>query len=146
VASSQPLVDPRGFHADCWQIATILGGRVEDRPSALGGLASFYARVFVLPGGAVTALVNKVHPWVGFCQPMEPGDCSQEFADPGPVVASFTALGRYRVLTRAELEQPVSEPMCTELRHGEMVQLKYWAKLAVCGRLRVGDVVFNIWD
>ena len=58
----------------------------------------------------------------------------------------FESLGRYRLLTRAELNQPVTELMCVELGHAERDQLKYWSKLAAEGNLRVGEVVFNFWD
>ncbi len=140
------LIDPVAFHADCWQVATALGGRVEDRRSASSALASFHARELVLPGGNVTALVNKVHPWVGFCRSTGLEEWPREFTDHGPVAASFAGLGRYRVLTQGELDQPVGEPMCAELSHGELVQFKYWSKSAGRGGLRVGEVVFNIWD
>jgi hypothetical protein len=68
------------------------------------------------------------------------------FVDPEPVAASFAALGPYRVLSQAELDQPVTQAMCAELGHAEMHQLKYWSKLDGRGRLRLGEVVFNFWD
>jgi len=94
----------------------------------------------------VTALLNRIHPWIGFCRPLEPGDCWMEFVDPGPIAASFAALDRYRVLSRDELDQPVSESMCAELGHSELQQLKYWSKFPGPGKLRVGEMVFNFWD
>jgi hypothetical protein len=139
--------DPRSFRADCWRVVTPLQGRAEDRPQVLNArFTNFVTQVLVLPEVEATALLNKVHPWVGFCRPLEPGDCWLEFLDPGPVAAAFAALGRYRVLSRAELDQPVSASMCAELGHAEMHQLKYWGKLAGRGSLRVGEVVFNFWD
>jgi hypothetical protein len=107
---------------------------------------SFITQVLVLPDGEVTALLNKIHAWIGFCRPLEPGDCWLEFVDPDSVGSAFAALDRYRVLSRAELEQPVNESMCAELGHAELHQLKYWSKLAGRGKLRVGEVVFNFWD
>src|SRR5205814_1001524 len=100
----------------------------------------------VLPGDEVVAVLNKVHPWLGFCRPLEPGNCWLKFVDPCQVWASFAALGRYQMLSRAELDQPVSEAMCADLDPGELTQLKYWSKLAGRGKLRLGDVVFNFWD
>jgi hypothetical protein len=139
--------DARSFRADCWQVVALLRGRVEDRPQVLSPqFTSFITQVLVLPDGEVTALLNKVHAWVGFCRPVEPGNCSLEFVDTDAVGNVFAALDRYRVLTRAELEQPVSESMCAELGHAELYQLKYWSKLAGKGKLRAGDVVFNFWD
>ena len=64
----------------------------------------------------------------------------------GRIGTAFAELGRYRVLSQAELEQPVHATMCAELGRGELAQLKYWAKVAGHGKLRVGDVVFNFWD
>jgi hypothetical protein len=107
---------------------------------------SFLTQVLVLPGGEVTALLNKVHPWLGFCRPLEPGDCWLEFVDPGRVGELFAALGRYRVLAGTDLDQPVSETICAELGPAELHQLKYWSKSAGRGTLRVGGVVFNFWD
>lgn len=138
---------PRSFHADCRQAVAPLNGRVEDRKQVFDvGSASFLARVLVMPGEEVAALLNKVHPWVGFCRPLEPGRWPPpEFVDPRRVDASFVALDRYRVLSCQELDRPVDEAMCAELRRVELDQLKYWSKLAG-RRLRVGEVVFNIWD
>jgi hypothetical protein len=140
--------DPRSFRADCWAVVAPLHGRAEDRQQVLDArFTSFITQVLVLPrGDEVTALLNKVHAWVGFCRPLEPGDCGLEFVDSGRVEALFAALGRYRVLSRAELDQPVSESMCAELGPAELQQLKYWSKLAERGKLRVGEVVFNFWD
>jgi len=74
-----------------------------------------------------------------------PGDGnSQVFVGYGGGV--FAALGRYRVLSRDELEQPVTEAMCAELGRAELHQLKYWRKLTGQAKLRVGEVVFNFWD
>jgi hypothetical protein len=111
-------------------------------------LVNFITEVLVLPDGEVTALLNRYYPWLGFCRPLEPGDCWFEFVDPRPrrVGASFAATGRYRVLTREDLDQPLTEAMCVELGRAEIHQLKYWTKLAEHETIRVGDVVFNFWD
>jgi len=139
--------DPGSFRADCWQVVAPLSGRAEDRPQVLcPACTSFLTQVLVLPRRAVTVLLNKVHPWIGFCRPLEPGDCWLEFVDPGTVAARFTALGRYRVLSREELDQPVDSSMVAELGSGESSQLAYWSKLAGRGKLRVGEVIFNFWD
>jgi hypothetical protein len=139
--------DPQTFHADCWLAVTPLRGRVEDRPQVLNPrFTNFITQVLVLSDGVVTALLNKVHAWVGFCRPLEPGDCWLEFVDMDSVGNALAALDRYRVLSRAELEQSVTESMCAELGPAELHQLKYWSKLAERGKLRVGEVVFNFWD
>ncbi len=139
--------DPRSFRADCWQVAAAFRGRAEDRPQVPEArFTNFVTQVLVLPEVEVAALLNKVHPWVGFCCPLQPGDCWLEFVDPVQLAASFAALGRYCVLSRTERDQLVSESMCAELGQAEMHQLKYWSKLDGRGRLRVGEVVFNFWD
>jgi hypothetical protein len=139
--------DPGAFRADCLQVVAPLRGRVEDRPQVwFPDFTSFITQVLVLPDAEITALLNKAHAWVGFCRPLEPGNCELEFVDPGAVVRVFAALDRYRVLSRAELEQPVNESMCAEMSRAELHQLKYWSKLAGRGKLRVGEVVFNFWD
>jgi hypothetical protein len=138
--------DPRRFRADSWQVVAPLRGRVEDRPQVLDPrFTNFIAQVLVLSDGEVTALLNKIHAWVGFCRPLEPGNCWMEFVEPDSVGNALAALDRYRVLARAELEQAVSESMCAELDRAELHQLKYWSKL-VGRKLRVGEVVFNWWD
>jgi hypothetical protein len=111
-------------------------------------LVNFITQVLVFPGAEVTALLNRHYPWLGFCRLLEPGNCRLEFVDPSPrrVVASFESLGRYRLLNRAELNQPVTEAMCADLSRVELNQIKYWRKLAAERNLRVGDVVFNFWD
>src|SRR5262245_61613652 len=120
VPAGQVEADPRRFRADCRAAAAPLRGRVEDRRQVLDErFTNFITQVLALPGGAVTALLNKVHPWVGFCQPLEPGDCWLEFVDPGPVAAALAALGRYRVLPAADWEQSVTEAMCAELGRAE---------------------------
>jgi hypothetical protein len=147
VPKGQAGSDPRGLRADCWQVVGPLQGRVVDRQQVLDArFTSFLTQVLALPDGEVTALLNKVHPWLGFCRPLEPGDCALVFVDPGPAAVAFAALGRYQVLTPAELERPVGEAMCVELGRAEREQLKYWSKLAGRSGLRVGDVVFNFWD
>jgi len=138
--------DPRSFRADCWHVVAPLRGRVEDRQQVLDlRFTNFLAQLLVLPGGEVTALLNKVHAWVGFCRPLDPGDCWLEFVDAGSVGSAFAELGQYRVLSRAELEQPVDESMCAELGRAELHQLKYWSELDE-RKLRVGEVAFNFWD
>jgi hypothetical protein len=100
-------VDPRSFGADCWHVVAPLKGRVEDRPQVLdGSITNFITQVLVLPDVEVTALLNTVHPWLGFCQPLMPGDCGLEFVDAASVADSFAALGRYRVLSATELNEP----------------------------------------
>jgi hypothetical protein len=147
VPKGHAYADPSCFQADCREVVAPLKGRAEDRKQVLDvRSAIFLTQVLVLPEGEVTALLNKVHPWVGFCRPLEPGHCSLEFVDPRAVAASFEALGRYQVLSRRELDQPVDEAMCARLRGVELRQLKYWSKLVGRGQLRVGQVVFNFWD
>lgn len=149
VPKGQAQADRRTFRKDCWQVVTPLSGRAEDRQQVLApDLVNFISQVLVLPGGEVAALLNRHHPWLGFCRPLEPGQCSLEFVDPCPrrLAESFSALGRYRVLSRAELDQPVTPAMCVELDRGEVSQLKYWSKPAGQDKLRVGEVVFNFWD
>ena len=91
--------DERTFRGDCWSVAISLGGRVVDRAQVLpGSITSFVAQVLDVPGGPVTALLNRAHPWLGFCTPVEPGDCSFRFLDPAPVAEGFAALGRYLLL------------------------------------------------
>ncbi len=139
--------DPRRFRADCWQVIVPLRGRVEDRRQVIDvKYTNFTTQVLVLPGEEVTALLNKVHPWLGFCRPLEVGECGLEFVDPFGIAAAFAALGGYRVMSRAELEQPVSAAICGELGGAELPQLEYWSRLARRSKLRVGDVVFNFWD
>jgi hypothetical protein len=143
----RPEADPRSFRADCWQVVAPLSGRAEDRQQVLAPRhVNFLTQVLVLPGGEVTALLNRHYPWLGFCRPLEPGNGSLEFVHPGRAGASFGALGRYFVLSRAQLDQPVTEAMCAELGPAERQQLKYWSALAGRGNIRVGQVVFNFWD
>ncbi len=147
VSKGHRYADSLSFQADCRQVVAQRNGRAEDRKQALDiRFTSFLTQVLVLPGMAVTALLNRVHPWIGFCRPLEPGHCPLEFVDPRAVAASFAALGRYRVLSRAELNRPLDEGMCVELRGVEKQQIKYWSKLVGQEPLRVGEVVFNFWD
>jgi hypothetical protein len=120
---------------------------VEDRAQTLPGAPiSFITRLLIVPGVEIAALLNSVHPWLGFCRPLTPGELSLDFVDHPSFAAALAATGRYRVLTSQELEHPITEDMCSELRQGELIQLKYWSRLAGRGKLRVGDVVFNFWD
>ena len=135
------------FVSDCWAAVASRGGKVEDRPQVLtGSPTSFVTRVLILPRRELTILLNAVYPWVGFCRPLEPGECSLEFLDPGRLSESLASTGRYRVLEKSELEQPVTEEMCVELGRAELTQLKYWTDCVGRGKMRVGDVVFNFWD
>ena len=147
VPKGHPGPDRRGFLGDCWQAAVGLRGRVDDQLQVADWVCvNFDAWRVVLPGGEVTALLNHVHPWIGFCRPREPGSLQLDFVEPGRLGAALADVGRYRVLTQAELLSPMTELMAGELRKGERTQLKYWGKLAGRGKLRVGDVVFNFWD
>jgi hypothetical protein len=149
VPDGHPRADPKDFRADCLRVVAPLSGRVEDRPQVLAPhLVNFLTQVLVLPGAEVTALLNRHYSWLGFCRPLEPGDCRLAFVDPRPrrVADSFAALGRYRVLSSEELDQPVTEAMCMGLGRAEMDQLRYWSKLSEPDPIRVGTVVFNFWD
>src|SRR5262249_34238983 len=147
VPKGQVEADPRRFRADCWAVVAPLKGRVEEGqpgPEAQF-LTNFITQVLSLPGGPVMALLNKVHPILGFCAVPEPGDCRFRLVDPGGAADRFAELGRYRVLSRAELDQPVTADLCAELGPAERIQLKYWSGLARPEKLRVGEVVFNFW-
>jgi hypothetical protein len=147
VPKTAATVDTMTFVADCRAFAARHRGRVEDRPQTLpGSPISFITRLLILPGIEIAALLNSVHPWIGFCRPLTPGQTSLDFVDHPAFATALAATGRYRVLTAQELAHPVTEDMCSELRHGELTQLKYWSNLAGRGKLRVGDVVFNFWD
>lgn len=149
VPRGRPEADPPQFRADCQQVVTLLSGRREDRQQVMAPrFVNFITQVLVFPGAEVTALLNRHYPWLGFCRLLKPGNCRLEFVDPSPsrVVDSFESLGRYRLLNRAELNQPVTAAMCGELSRAEREQVKYWSKLAAEGHLRVGEVVFNFWD
>lgn len=147
VPKGHALCDADEFRAHCWQAAIALKGRVEDRRQELDStFTSFMTQVIVLPEHEVTVLLNKVYPWVGFCRPLEPGDCWLEFVDPIPLTTSFAAIVQYLILSQRELDQPVTKAMCTELGAAELQSLKYWSKLAGHGKLRVGEVIFNFWD
>jgi len=149
VPKGSPQADPARFGEDCLHVVTRLSGRCEERQQVMAPrLVNFVAQYLAFPGSEVTALLNRHQPWLGFCRPFKPGNCWLEFVDPRPrrVVALFESLGRYRILSQAELIQPVTAAMCAEFRRAERDQLKYWSKLAPERRLRVGDVVFNFWD
>ena len=145
VPKGHPPVDPVRFQRDCRQIVRPLAGQVQERPQVPAAEhVNFLTLVLVTPYVEVTALLNRHYPWLGFCRPLEPGTCSLDFVDPGRLADSFAALGRYRILAQAELDQPVTDAICAELGRGELQQLKYWSKGR--GRLRVGEIVFNFWD
>jgi hypothetical protein len=149
VPKSHPRADPKGFRADCWSVVAPFSGRVEDRPQVLApDHVNFLTQVLIFPGAEMTVLLNRHYPWLGFCRPLVPGECSLVFVNPHPrrVAESFAALGRYRVLSREELDQPVTEAMCEALGRGETQQLGYWSKLLRPDLIRVGEVVFNFWD
>jgi hypothetical protein len=147
VPNSAAQVDLKLFTADCWAAATAKGGRLEDRPQTLPGApTSFIARLLVLDRVEIAVLLNAVHPWVGFCLPLTPGHISLEFVDHSPIATALAATGRYHILTKQELECPVTDDKCGRLTHGEVSQLKYWSHLVGRGKMRVGDVVFNFWD
>jgi hypothetical protein len=149
VPRGRPEADLLQFCADCQQVVTLLSGHSEDRQQVMAPhLVNFITQVLVFPGVEVTALLDRHYPWLGFCRLLKPGNCRLEFVDPSPhrVVTSFESLGRYRLLNRAELNQPATEATCGELGRAERDQLKYWSKLAAERNIRVGDVVFNFWD
>jgi hypothetical protein len=135
------------FRADCLAVAASVGGHAEARQQVLDVRStSFVTQVILLPDESFTALLNKYFPLLGFCEVMTPGDCSLRFIDPGRAADRFARTGRYRVLNREELVQPVTDDMCEKLGRGEMLNLKYWRSLAGTGPIRLGDVVFNFWD
>ena len=149
VPKGHPRADPKGFLEDCQRVVAPFSGCVEDRPQVLApDLVNFLTQVLVFPGAEVTALLNRHYSWLGFCRPLVPGDSQLEFVDPRPrrLADSFAALGRYRVLSREELDQPVTEAMCMALGRDEVYQLGYWSKLSRPDTIRVGAVVFNFWD
>lgn len=147
VPKTATTVDSKTLVDDCWSAVARQGGRVENRQQTLpGAITSFISRVLILQRGEVAVLLNSVYPWVGFCRPFTPGDCSLDFVDHRSISPLLAAIGRYRVLTAEELQLPITNEMCVELGRGELEQLKYWSSFTGRGRLRVGDAVFNFWD
>ena len=147
VPRGRPQADPSHFCADCQQVVALLSGRREDLQQVMAPhLVNFITQLLVFPGAEVTALLNRHYPWLGFCRVLKPGNCWREFVDPSPrqVIASFESLGRYRLLSWAELNQPVTEAMCVELGRAERGQLKYWSKLAGEGNLRLATQVYSL--
>ena len=117
--------DPQTFMADCQAVAIAKGGRMEERPQTLPGApTSFIAALLVLPRIEISVLLNTVHPWIGICRPLTPGHTALEFVDHPRLATALTATGRYHVLTKEELERPVTDDMCHQLRHGELQQVK----------------------
>lgn len=139
-----PPCDERWFRTDLWNAIRPLHGAVIDRPTsravAAANFATYYAE---LPEQTFCVLRNTIYPWVGFCEPLPLGDMTWRFLDHPSLSAALSHGGRYRVLSRAELQQDVTQPMCAGLGPAELKQLRYWQKQI---GLRVGDVVFNYWD
>ena len=141
------MPDEETFRRDCREIVPRMGGRVLDRSETEPTpITNFLEVVVEWPGWRVAILRNAVYPWVGFREPLGPGEILSRFIDPLPLIRGFEAVGRYRVLPVVELDRPASEAMCGQFRRSELSQFRYWRKTYGGDRLRVGDVVFNHWD
>ena len=106
-----PVMDWREFKRHCYEAMRQAGGEVRSfaDPSRNVYLRNYTVAVVTMPDSLSLAVICHQHfPWVAFTQVPADGEVVLRFQDCPSLSTLFAKLGNYRILTLAELEQPVS--------------------------------------
>ena len=144
VPSGHPGTDLRGLTGDCWQFAAPRKGRVGP-VSSPEPATNFVTLTITLPDRQITLLANQIHPWLAFSATPQLACPFIHFDHPRDLIEHLTRIGRYHIPTVQQLETPATESACAGLGPSERRQLAYWTR-AYGDILRVGGLVFNLWD
>lgn len=90
-------------------------------------ICNYYeARVRIRNGDDVCVLLNFIYPLIGFASRTTGLGAPPNFIDHDELHNVFLDLGRYTVLSKSELEEPVTDDSTALLSKAELSQLKYW--------------------
>lgn len=141
-----PFVDLSHFKTGCHAAARALDGRVAAFREAQI-TPSFHQAVLEWDHGnrTVVVLCNRHHWLVALSAPL--AGCVITFIDEPVLQSELQRLTGWRVLSKAELETPLTEMMLATLAPGdryaiETARRKKWFSPA----RTVGDVIFHFWD
>jgi hypothetical protein len=142
------VLDMADFHYQCYTVARSIGGRVISKSHTPDGVpTNFVMAVLDLPNRPLAILMNHHFPIIGLAVAPQDGNIGlPHFVEHGAndgsstIAEYFQAAGKYQVLNRADLEQPLCERDLALLAPAEAMQIRYWRPY------RVGDVIFNFWD
>ena len=122
----------RTFASFCHQAARAVSGTVLGVTSA-GVTPSFHKAEVRVQHRDVAVLRHVVLPFVAFRD-------AEGFVDHPGLAAAITSVSELRILTRGELETPLSRVDLSGLGREEHDQIAYWQPGTV------GDLLFNDWD
>lgn len=139
-------VDLKAFKQACFATARSVRAKVaEVRGAGSDGMARscHHARLRLDQGPtpAILVLCNAHAPLVAFADPAHHVAASPVFVDARNLAERLGQVAvDFRMLSVADLEQPVRPNAIAELNDAELQQVRYWRPS------RIGDVVFNHWD
>ena len=122
----------RMFGSVCHQAVRAVGGTVLGVTPA-GVTPSFHRAEVRHQHRDLAVLRHVALPFVAFTD-------AESFLDHPDLAAAITSVSELRVLTRADLETPLSRVDLSGLGSAEHDQIAYWQPGTV------GDLVFNDWD
>jgi hypothetical protein len=104
---------------------------------------SFHAATLAGRDGVTSILCNITYPWAAFVMTGTYTQGRMIFIDDDELSGAFRDITEIEPLTRQWLEEDLAVDRLAELAPQERAQIRYWHK---SGPLRVGDVIYNLWD
>jgi hypothetical protein len=136
------LSDMKPFLTACYDAARRLGGNVVASEIAYSRQTNNFAVVTVtIPGRTFAALLNAHYPIVGFAEPIPAHQQDIRFMDAPAFAEALVASGNFEVLSKDDLESPVTPDTVDGLAEAELTQVRYWKPQ------RLGEIIFTFsWD
>ena len=135
-----PETDFAKFKRSCYEVTRLLAGQVrliEKHPDVT---ANYYRAELDTPYGAVSVLLNAIHPILSFAKPVKEGECEFEFVDVPLLSQAFESVCDYTIMQAVELNARADAETYELLGRVELEQIKYWKPKSV------GAILFNFWD
>jgi hypothetical protein len=105
-----------------------------------GPTPNFHTAVLTYPARQITILRHDKLPLLAFAEPRDHPSTILVFADDPDLAAVIQEVSDLRILTTAELGQPLSRADLADLDQTEHQQIKYWKPDTI------GQLMFNFWD
>ncbi|MEU8074905.1 hypothetical protein AB0B31_05600 [Catellatospora citrea] len=137
--SRQSEKDLQALAAVCHHAARRTGGKVTELVP-LGATPNFHTATITYPEDSIAVLRHGLLSWLALAKPARPGQAPRDWLDRTDLADAIGEVSDLRILTRAELSQPLTTADLAGLGAAEIKQIAYWRPTTT------GDLLFNLWD
>lgn len=134
-----PQEDLRDLGTICHHAARRTGGTITEL-IPFSATPNFHTATITYPNGRVSVLRHGLLPWIALALPARSGQVPHNWLDRIDLANAIREVSDLRIVTRAELLQPLTATDLTDLGPAEIKQIEYWKPTTV------GELLFNLWD